>query len=346
MPALPCACANLRRAARSITRLYNHELRAEKIEITQFTLLMALDRTGDISQGKLGRLLALDSTTLTRMLKPLKKQGWIQGREGDDRRVRIIRLTPAGRAKLQHGLPHWKRASEARIEGMLGEPSMRKLEMLLTRFARSSLGTQIIFPAIYVYTFIITNALSNPRRKRNGVQIIFGISVLSSLASSAAIAALCGRGFRQRTVALHSDLLLVAPHMFLRFFGLSFLVPGVVSPLLSHAFAAPAAYGDFVAGLLAILAMVALKRRISWAMAAVWVFNLWGTGWIFSSRSTARRVPGSTLVCSEPHFIFQAAIVPPVLMTHFLIFGLLFSRRQGQRRDSTPRVSLGVNSPV
>ena len=136
-PTLPCTCANLRRAARSITRLYNHELRSEKIEITQFTLLMALERTGDISQGKLGRLLALDSTTLTRMLKPLKKQGWIQEQEGDDRRVRIICLTAAGHAKLQHGLPHWMRA-QARIESALGEASMSKLEMLLTRVAAAS----------------------------------------------------------------------------------------------------------------------------------------------------------------------------------------------------------------
>lgn len=137
MPAMPCVCANLRRAARSITRLYNHELRSEKIEVTQFTLLMALERTGDISQGKLGRLVGLDSTTLTRMLKPLNKQGWIQEQEGEDRRVRIIRLTTTGRAKLQHGLPHWKRA-QACIEGALGEPSMKKLETLLARVEAAS----------------------------------------------------------------------------------------------------------------------------------------------------------------------------------------------------------------
>ncbi len=137
MPTMPCACANLRRAARSITRLYNRELRPENIEVTQFTLLMALDRTGDISQGKLGRLVSLDSTTLTRMLKPLNKQGWIQEREGDDRRVRIIRLTTAGRAKLQHGLPLWKRA-QTRIEDTLGEPSMKKLEVLLARVEAAS----------------------------------------------------------------------------------------------------------------------------------------------------------------------------------------------------------------
>lgn len=98
---------------------------------------MALDRTGNISQGKLGRFLALDSTTLTRMLKPLNEQGWIQEQKGDDRRVRIIRLTTAGRDKLQHGLPHWKRA-QARIEGALGEPSMRKLGMLLTHVTAAS----------------------------------------------------------------------------------------------------------------------------------------------------------------------------------------------------------------
>ncbi len=57
---------------------------------------------------------------------------------------------------------------------------------------------------------------------------------------------------RERDQAL---LPLVAPHMFLRFIGLSFLVPGVVSPLLPAAFAVPAAYGDFVAGVLAVMAV-------------------------------------------------------------------------------------------
>lgn len=73
LPALHCMCANLRRAARAVTRLYNHELQTAGIEITQLTLLMALERTGEISQGELGRLLALDSTSLTRMLRLLEK---------------------------------------------------------------------------------------------------------------------------------------------------------------------------------------------------------------------------------------------------------------------------------
>jgi DNA-binding MarR family transcriptional regulator len=135
LPTLPCTCANLRRAARAVTRLYNQQLRSGEIEITQFAILMALDRAGEISQGKLGKLgklLALDSTTLTRMLSLLRERGWIQEKEGEDRRFRLIRLTSTGRTKLQHSLPHWKRAQD-RMQSALGEDMMRQLTGLLAQ---------------------------------------------------------------------------------------------------------------------------------------------------------------------------------------------------------------------
>lgn len=176
------------------------------------------------------------------------------------------------------------------------------------------------------------------------VKIIFGISVLFSLTSSAIIAALYVWPWLQRKDRNTALTLLVAPHMFLRFLGLSFLVPGVVSPLLSHSFAAPAAYGDFIAALLAILATVALKRRASSAMGAVWVFNLWGTADLFFAFYSAARAglhPGMFGAA----FYIPTAIVPPVLMTHILIFRLLLGG-QRERRASRLQVSLDANSPV
>jgi DNA-binding MarR family transcriptional regulator len=137
LPDLRCACANLRRAARVVSRIYGRELRSQHIEITQFTILMTLERTGQISQGKLGRVLALDSTTLTRTLALLRKRGWIREKEGDDRRFRMIELTSAGRTKVNQGLPHWKRAQD-RLQGLLGESTMNQLGELL---ARISTGT-------------------------------------------------------------------------------------------------------------------------------------------------------------------------------------------------------------
>src|SRR5438270_13211263 len=47
------------------------------MRVTQLTILQVLSRAGDLTQGKLGELLSLDSTTLTRTLKIMVRQGWI-----------------------------------------------------------------------------------------------------------------------------------------------------------------------------------------------------------------------------------------------------------------------------
>lgn len=60
-----------------------------------------------------------------------------------------------------------------------------------------------------------------------------------------------------------------------RFFGLVFILPGVVGPNLPAGFATFAAYGDFATGLLAMLAL--LTVRMGWAFwAFVVAFNLVG----------------------------------------------------------------------
>jgi DNA-binding MarR family transcriptional regulator len=140
LPLLPCACANLRRAARAVSRLYNGELRPDGIEITQFTLLMALDLTGESSQGKLGEFLALDSTSLTRMLTLLEKRGWVKAREGKDRRVRLLHLTTAGREKYRNSRRRWQRA-QGRLRSILGEETMGQLGPLMGRVAQASVDT-------------------------------------------------------------------------------------------------------------------------------------------------------------------------------------------------------------
>ena len=60
-----------------------------------------------------------------------------------------------------------------------------------------------------------------------------------------------------------------------RFFGLVFLVPGVVGPSLPASFAEYAAYGDFATGLLAMLALMTVRvRPVFWSLVAA--FNVVG----------------------------------------------------------------------
>jgi DNA-binding MarR family transcriptional regulator len=138
LPVLPCGCANLRRAARAVTRLYDQELRRIGLEPTQYSILMALQIKGQATQGALGAVLALDSTSLTRMLALLTKRGWVVARTGPDRRQRLLRLTVAGRRKLREAGEPWRRAQE-KLRGKLGEAVWNQMGQLLTEVTRAAL---------------------------------------------------------------------------------------------------------------------------------------------------------------------------------------------------------------
>ena len=137
---LPCACQNLRRVTRVVTRIYDGELRKAGLEITQFGLLTALALTGGANQKKLSAGFAMDSTTLTRTLRLLLKEGWISVRRGRDRRERMFRLTQAGKRKMAEAQPYWERA-ERRLRRELGDAgwkSMKQTVLWITEAAMAA----------------------------------------------------------------------------------------------------------------------------------------------------------------------------------------------------------------
>ena len=111
--------------------MYNQEMQPTGLELTQFTLLTALKMTGETTQGRLGKVLVLDSTSLTRMLRPMVKHGWILEKEGEDRRQKLLRLSASGEAKLKQSSPHWERA-QARLKRRLGQARWAQMGSLLT----------------------------------------------------------------------------------------------------------------------------------------------------------------------------------------------------------------------
>ena len=121
---------------------------------------------------------------------------------------------------------------------------------------------------------------------------------------------------RPRAEALRPLLIL---HNF-RFMGLAFLVPGVVSPDLPSAFAHPAAYGDLIAAILALLALMSLPSAAGVAIA--WIFNLWGTVDLFNAFYQANHAGLMAGQLGATYFI-PTFIVPLLLITHGLGFRIL-----------------------
>jgi DNA-binding MarR family transcriptional regulator len=137
---LPCACQNLRRATRIVTRIYDQELRKAGLEITQFGLLTALAMTGEANQKRLSAGFAMDSTTLTRTLGLLRKRGWIQVRRGKDRRERVFRLTQEGRRQLAQAQSHWH-AAEQTLRRELGDADWKSMKETVARLTKAAVTT-------------------------------------------------------------------------------------------------------------------------------------------------------------------------------------------------------------
>ncbi len=113
---------------------------------------------------------------------------------------------------------------------------------------------------------------------------------------------------------------LTLPHAF-RYMGMVFLVPGVVARPLPDAFATPAAYGDLVTSVLALLALIALRTGWARALPLVWLFNIVGTVDLLNALRQANVVVDFGAAWYIPTFL-----VPLLLVTHFMIFVRLLRR--------------------
>ena len=128
-----CACFALRKAARAVTQLYDKALEPSGLRATQFTLVVALSLSEQLTLSQVAERLVMDRTTLTRNMTPLERDGLVIRERGPDRRERYLRLTPAGRRALAQALPLWRQA-QAQAVTAIGQEAWRALRGGLQEF--------------------------------------------------------------------------------------------------------------------------------------------------------------------------------------------------------------------
>lgn len=90
-------CFPLYACAKEIVRRYNPLLEPLGLTYTQYITMMVMWEHKSLSVTEVGKMLYLDSGTLTPMLKKMEKAGWIQReRSQDDERKVIVSITPKG----------------------------------------------------------------------------------------------------------------------------------------------------------------------------------------------------------------------------------------------------------
>lgn len=92
-------CFPLYACAKEVVRRYTPMLEPYGLTYTQYIAMMVLWEHKNISVKEMGKLLYLDSGTLTPMLKKMERSGWLCRKRSDkDERVVVISITDAGEA--------------------------------------------------------------------------------------------------------------------------------------------------------------------------------------------------------------------------------------------------------
>jgi len=136
-----CAAYNFRRTARAVSRFYDAVLEPSGIRSTQFAILTAVAKLCPIPMGRIGEILVIDPTTLTRSLRLLDKQGLIEVAPRGQRRQRLVTLTSKGEKVLARAVPLWREAQD-RFLASLGGADWSQLKGRLEQAARAAVALE------------------------------------------------------------------------------------------------------------------------------------------------------------------------------------------------------------
>lgn len=132
LEATECNCLALRQAARHVSQIYDSHLAATGLKGTQYSILSKLNRLGPLSINELAKSMVMDRTTMGRAVRPLERDKLLTIAAGEDARVRRLKLTAAGQAKLKAAAALWREAQK-KFELAYGVTESAELRSALRR---------------------------------------------------------------------------------------------------------------------------------------------------------------------------------------------------------------------
>jgi DNA-binding MarR family transcriptional regulator len=127
-----CVAVRLRLLNRVVTSFYDEALRPLGLKISQLNILIVTAKLGLARPSQVCEILRLDTSTLSRNVKPLQAHGWLEVVPEDDARAQPFRLTPQGRRLIEKAVPAWQ-AAQRQASELLGNEGLALLDKATKR---------------------------------------------------------------------------------------------------------------------------------------------------------------------------------------------------------------------
>lgn len=121
-----CVAVQVRKLNRAVTNIYDEELRAHGLTVGQINILVAVAQFGEATPREIGANLLLEKSTLSRSLKLMIKNGWLEAACSEAGRKQSVALTKAGEKLLAAAAGSWAKA-QGRAKEMIGKTNLATL---------------------------------------------------------------------------------------------------------------------------------------------------------------------------------------------------------------------------
>lgn len=126
----PCYCLMLRRAASSVTDMYDKALAEYGITLNQFSIIINLNNMSMATTTELAQQIGLERSTLVRNLKAIMAMGYIENVSGENERNNHLRVTSSGRHLLKLAIPVWQSVQDKISESLGSKNAALLMDML------------------------------------------------------------------------------------------------------------------------------------------------------------------------------------------------------------------------
>ena len=133
-----CLCHHIRRTARAVTRRFDSAFLPLGIKSSQYNILVAIAALAPVVTSDVAEALAMDRTTLSRNLGPLRRAGYLDTIAGGGRRPETLALSAAGRVLLRKASTLWQQ-TQRDLTQELGAAQAGLLLEMLSRIAGTAL---------------------------------------------------------------------------------------------------------------------------------------------------------------------------------------------------------------
>ena len=111
-----CFLRHVARTSRAVVAAYDPAMAPYGLTGHQFNLMMTLRNMGPLTVGALADVLGMDASGVPRAIRPLVDSGQVASHAGQDRRQRLLSLTPHGRTVLDGATPAWERVQSELVD--------------------------------------------------------------------------------------------------------------------------------------------------------------------------------------------------------------------------------------